>query len=88
MHATYGDGQDDWLAGKVGVNAKTIQLWKKGPRVPKANEVNLICAALGVSADYLVGLSEVPDRDVTLVELVRREVRLQMVPPPPKRTPS
>ncbi len=59
------------LARAAGVDRSTIsQLLKsRGPRLPNAQLVAECAAALGVSADWLLGLSERPEQAADLVAL-------------------
>lgn len=44
------------LGEKCGAGSATIRSWEKGLRLPNAYYLPGICAALGVSADYLLGI--------------------------------
>ena len=45
------------LAQLVGVTQDSISLWELGKRLPDTKYIALICEALNISADYLLGLS-------------------------------
>jgi transcriptional regulator with XRE-family HTH domain len=46
------------LADELGVSMKTIRVWETNIGVCKASYILAICRYFGVSADYLLGLSE------------------------------
>ena len=46
------------LAKKTGVSAALIGHVERGTRIPSVETVYRICKALGLSADYLLGLDE------------------------------
>lgn len=46
------------LAGKVDLTSATIYRWEQGKTDPPFRYVVQLAAALGVSIDYLAGLSE------------------------------
>ena len=48
------------LADKIGMTPTTVSRYAKGQRVPRANEIIKIADALGVTCDYLLGLSDDP----------------------------
>ena len=47
------------LAKKIGVNDNVISYWCSGSRTPNTQQIIQICNVLGVSADYLLGLTDV-----------------------------
>lgn len=47
------------LAQKIGVSQKAVDYWERGVNEPKASYVVLLCDVLDVSADYLLGRSDV-----------------------------
>jgi transcriptional regulator with XRE-family HTH domain len=52
-HITLGD-----IAEKIGVNPTTAYAWRRrGRSLPRTGELRNICLKFGVSADYLLGLS-------------------------------
>ena len=51
------------LAKKIGVNDNVISYWCSGSRTPNTQQIIQICNVLGVSADYLLGLSDVATND-------------------------
>ena len=46
------------LAEKVGTTSDSIYSWEKGRSQPSIEMICALCLALGVSADYLLGLAE------------------------------
>jgi DNA-binding XRE family transcriptional regulator len=50
------------LANRTGINAATISAYERF-RFPPANHLRLICDALGVSADFLIGRQPHVDQD-------------------------
>ncbi len=48
------------LAEQIGVQRQAVNYYLNGDRVPDAERLAKIAAALGVSCDYLLGLSKVP----------------------------
>lgn len=53
------------LAAELGVTNNTISYWCSGSRTPNTKQVIQIAKYLGVSADYLLGLSPVQTTDAT-----------------------
>ncbi len=47
------------LASKAGLTEGTVCRYISGRRIPRTMELIEICKALNISADYLLGLSEV-----------------------------
>ena len=47
------------LAEKIGATAASVNEWEKGKHTPGASYVATICRTFGVSADWLLGLSEI-----------------------------
>ncbi len=54
------------LAKKIGVNDNVISYWCSGSRTPNTQQIIEICNVLGVSADYLLGLTDVATTDKDL----------------------
>lgn len=54
------------LAKKIGVSNNVISYWCSGSRTPNTQQIIQICNALGVSADYLLGLTDVATTDKDL----------------------
>lgn len=50
------------LAEKMGITVTTLFRYAKGQRVPKATEIVKASKALGVTCDYLIGLSDDPHK--------------------------
>lgn len=47
------------LADLIGVSQKAIDYWERGINEPKAGYIALLCEFFGVSADYLLGRTDV-----------------------------
>lgn len=47
------------LAKQIGVSQKAVDFWERGVNEPKASYIVLLCDFFGVSADYLLGRTEV-----------------------------
>ena len=57
------------LREKTGVERReTITQWENGTRKIKAEHILLLCEAFGISADYLLGLSDDPHRTPSAVD--------------------
>lgn len=52
------------LGGMVGVSKQTVSNWEHDYRTPDADNIANLCRALDCSADYLLGLSDEPNRHV------------------------
>ncbi len=50
------------LADKIGVSLMTVLRWEKGERTPNTSIMPKLSSALNVSAGYLMGMEEKPDR--------------------------
>lgn len=46
------------LAQLIGVTQDSISLWENGKRIPDTQYIILLCKALDISADYLLGLED------------------------------
>lgn len=53
------------LAEKMGITVTTLFRYAKGQRVPRATEIVKASKALGVTCDYLIGLSDDPHKTST-----------------------
>lgn len=51
----------DQLGGAVGVTKQTVSGWEHGKRTPDSDMLAKICRALDCSADYIIGLSDMPN---------------------------
>lgn len=56
------------LAAVLGVSDVTVGYWCHGKRIPPLQQVISLAEFFGVSVDYLVGLSDVPNRAPTLAD--------------------
>lgn len=70
VRRAFGDTQKQ-MAEKLGVSLPTVRSWEQGKSAPTCEMLANICRLYGVSADELLGLSDVP----TLSEAEEREVR-------------
>jgi transcriptional regulator with XRE-family HTH domain len=59
------------LAKTLGVAQATVSRYRSGERAPDPNTLAAICRAVGVSADYLLGLTEY---DPAAADELRREI--------------
>lgn len=50
------------LADKIGVSLMTVLRWEKGERTPNTSIMPQLSSALNVSAGYLMGMEEKPER--------------------------
>jgi len=50
------------IAEAVGVHVRTYQKYEKNERIPDANTIIKLCNYFNVSADYLLGLSDNPEK--------------------------
>lgn len=51
----------DFLAQKVGATKHVISNWERGVANPDTKQIVLLCNALNVSADYLLGITNMSD---------------------------
>lgn len=51
------------LATRIGVTGASLGYCERGERVPDIETTQKICCVLGVTSDYLIGLSDVPTYD-------------------------
>lgn len=56
--------QGEFAAWLGYANSTQPSLWEKGARLPPVHELPRICRTLGVSADFVLGVSEEPEHDV------------------------
>ena len=50
---------------RIGITAATIGYYENSERLPDAETLHKICAVCNVSSDYLLGLSDVAERDIS-----------------------
>ena len=50
------------IANAVGLNRTSVTLWEAGTRLPSLEVAVALTDLLGVSLDYLLGLSDTPER--------------------------
>lgn len=76
----YGRGQ---LARAIGRSDEAVKSWETGTNEPKAMDAAAVCRVLGVTADWLLGLSEMggPRPPAPPAEAPNGK-RLPPVPPP------
>lgn len=58
------------LADRAGAVASAVSHWETGRRTPDADNLRCLCVALGVSADWLLGLA-LPDSAGAAIQLQR-----------------
>ena len=58
------------MSEKTGISRPTINFWYNGQRTPDAENLIVLSSKLGVSADYLLGLSDAPTNDKTAAAAV------------------
>ena len=58
-----GEMSQEQFSKKIGLSRPTVGLYESGKRIPDAQTLKKIAVACGVSADYLLGLSEIPGND-------------------------
>lgn len=51
----------DVLAQKIGTSKHVISNWERGVANPDCKQIVLLCKALSVSADFLLGITDMPD---------------------------
>ena len=51
------------FADALGLSRQSVNFWLNGERVPDAENLISVCSKLGVSSDWLLGLSEIPSRN-------------------------
>ena len=54
------------LAERLNCNRQKIADWERGKSTPSADDIILLCEKFGVSADYILGLSDTPTNDKDL----------------------
>jgi len=62
LRAGVGESQQN-LADKIGVKRETVKFWESGDRQIKGADITKLAEHFNVSADYLLGLSDVPTND-------------------------
>lgn len=65
LRAGANESQQD-LADKIGVKRETVKFWESGDRQIKGADIVKLAKHFKVSADYLLGLAEVPTNDKDL----------------------
>ena len=61
-----GDLPQAQFAEKIGLSRPTVGLYESGKRIPDIEVLTLIAEKCDVSADWLLGLSEYPTKDIAL----------------------
>ena len=51
------------MSEKTGISRPTINFWYNGQRTPDAENLIILSSKLGVSVDYLLGITAIPNRD-------------------------
>lgn len=52
------------FANVVGVSSSAVRMWHTGYSRPDIEKIPMICSFFNVSADYLLGISEIPSSDI------------------------
>jgi DNA-binding transcriptional regulator YiaG len=60
-------------------NSTQPNLWEQGKRLPPTNELVAVVQVLGISLDYMYGLSDEPERDVQIARRTALTSRLQLM---------
>lgn len=55
-----GAGTQAEVAQRLGLGVNTVGIWERGLAVPVATNLAALCRLYGVSADWVLGLSQVP----------------------------
>lgn len=70
------------LAEKIGVSQKSLMRWEKGQRLPDADAVESLCAALNITLPELLNGKDSPEKeemqlthDAQMIDLLRRMQR-------------
>lgn len=66
------------LAELINTSPKNVSRWEAGEYIPEAPTVGLIAKALNVSADYLLGITDDPQRAARTSDLSDRELEIIM----------
>lgn len=67
LRTARGWGQKD-LADRLSVAYQTVGHWETGRRSPDLETLEVLCDLFGVTADYLLGRSEVPTLEISAEE--------------------
>lgn len=63
------------LAIKTGKTRSLISLWEQGKRNPNYDDISIMAKAFGVTSDYLLGITSVPNGEViTEMQIMKKSV--------------
>jgi transcriptional regulator with XRE-family HTH domain len=64
------------LADLIGSNQTQIKRWEKGEVVPSSDSLRRLAEFFGVTADYLLGLTDNPQGEISMSDLTEEEQQL------------
>ena len=53
------------LAERIGVTRQAVSRWESGGAKPDADKIVAMCDLFGISADYLLGIEDAKDQEIT-----------------------
>lgn len=60
------------LANRAGISRQSVTLYEAGDRLPDIERLRNLAVVFGVTSDYLIGLSDIPDRTTKLPDELER----------------
>lgn len=60
------------IANRAGISRQSVTQYERGSRVPDIKTLRNLAVVFGVTSDYLVGLSDIPDRTTKLPDELAR----------------
>lgn len=60
------------VANRAGISRQSVTLYERGARVPDIKTLRNLAVVFGVTSDYLIGLSDIPDRTTKLPDELAR----------------
>lgn len=60
------------VANRAGISRQSVTQYERGTRVPDIKTLRNLAVVFGVTSDYLVGLSDIPDRTTKLPDELAR----------------
>lgn len=67
-----GQSSQSVFAHKIGTNCSSYSSWERGVKVPLASQISHIASVMGVSSDWLLGLTDNP-QGLTSDEKIRNQ---------------